>query len=178
MIILAGVFGATWFVSTALAAHLPRLLEAMGATPAAAIAAGALVGPAQVAARVAEFSLLRHAAPMISARLAAGLHPTRGGAARADRRAGRHPLRAAARRRQRHADDRARHVAARSCSALPATGCAPACSPHRPAFSRAARRLLFGLVLDRGGPLAALLLTGSLTGLSLLALLLLQPSRR
>ena len=43
MIILAGVFGATWFVSTALAAHLPRLLEAMGATPAAAIAAGALV---------------------------------------------------------------------------------------------------------------------------------------
>ncbi len=36
--------------------------------------------------------------------------------------------------------------------------------------------LLFGLVLDRGGPLAALLLTGSLTGLSLLALLLLKPA--
>ena len=32
MIVLASVFGATWFVSTALAAHLPRLLEAMGAT--------------------------------------------------------------------------------------------------------------------------------------------------
>ena len=32
MIVLAAVFGATWFVSTALAAHLPRLLEAMGAT--------------------------------------------------------------------------------------------------------------------------------------------------
>ncbi len=71
MIVLAGVFGATWFVSTALAAHLPRLLEAMGATPAAAITAGALVGPAQVAARIAEFGLLRRAAPMISARLAA-----------------------------------------------------------------------------------------------------------
>ncbi len=39
--------------------------------------------------------------------------------------------------------------------------------------------LLFGLVLDRGGPRAALLLTGSLTGLSLLALLLLKaPSCR
>ena len=112
MIILAGVFGATWFVSTALAAHLPRLLEAMGATPAAAIAAGALVGPAQVAARVAEFSLLRHAAPMISARLAAGVASTRCGAAGPARHAGRHRLRAAARRRQRHADDRARHPAA------------------------------------------------------------------
>ena len=75
MVILAGVFGATWFVSTALAAHLPRLLEAVGATPTAAITAAALVGPAQVAARVAEFGLLRRAAPIISARLAAGLHP-------------------------------------------------------------------------------------------------------
>ena len=34
--------------------------------------------------------------------------------------------------------------------------------------------LLFGLVLDRGGPIAALLLTSSLTGLSLLTLLLLK----
>ena len=39
----------------------------MGATPAAAIAAGAFVGPAQVAARLAEFGLLRWASPMISA---------------------------------------------------------------------------------------------------------------
>ena len=75
MVVLAAVFGATWFVSTAMAAHLPRLLEAMGATPTAAIAAAALVGPAQVVARVAEFGLLRRAAPMVSARLAAGLHP-------------------------------------------------------------------------------------------------------
>ena len=49
----------TWFVTGAMAAHLPRLLEAAGATPAAAVAAAALVGPAQVAARVAEFGLLR-----------------------------------------------------------------------------------------------------------------------
>ena len=36
--------------------------------------------------------------------------------------------------------------------------------------------LLFGLVLDQGGPLAALLLSGTLTGLSFLALLLLRMS--
>ncbi len=34
--------------------------------------------------------------------------------------------------------------------------------------------LLFGLVLDGGGPLAALLLTGTLTGASLLALVLIK----
>ena len=51
MIVLAAVFGATWCVSTALAAHLPRLLEAMGSSPAMAIFAASLVGPAQVAAR-------------------------------------------------------------------------------------------------------------------------------
>lgn len=36
--------------------------------------------------------------------------------------------------------------------------------------------LVRGLVLDSGGPLAALLLTGSLTGLSLAALLLMKAS--
>ena len=53
--VLAFVFAATWFNSTAMAAHLPGLLQAAGATPAVAIAAGALIGPAQVAARVLEF---------------------------------------------------------------------------------------------------------------------------
>ena len=75
MIVLAGVFAATWFVSAAMASHLPRLLQAMGATPAAAIAAAALVGPAQVAARVAEFTLMRKASPLLSARVAAAMHP-------------------------------------------------------------------------------------------------------
>ena len=40
-----------------------------------AIAAAALVGPAQVAARLIEFFLLRHAHPLVSARFAALLHP-------------------------------------------------------------------------------------------------------
>jgi hypothetical protein len=38
--------------------------------------------------------------------------------------------------------------------------------------------LLFGLVLDQAGPLAALSLTGLCTGLSFLALLGLRPSGR
>ncbi|MCE9657073.1 MAG: MFS transporter [Burkholderiales bacterium] len=74
-VILAFVFAVTWFVSTAMAAHLPRLLQAGGATLAAAVAIGALVGPAQVGGRLLEFGVLRHVHPMLSARLAALMHP-------------------------------------------------------------------------------------------------------
>lgn len=84
MVILACVFGATWFVATAMAAHV----GGSGSTPALAILAASLVGPAQAVVRMVEF----------------------------------------------------------------------------------------GLVLDRGGPLAALLLSGCLTGLSFLALSLLKVS--
>ena len=73
--LLACVFAATWFNSTAMAAHLPGLLQAAGASTAVAIAAGALIGPAQVAARVLEFGLLRRFHPLASARLAASAHP-------------------------------------------------------------------------------------------------------
>lgn len=73
--LLAFVFAATWFNSTAMAAHLPGLLQAAGASTATAIAAGALIGPAQVAARVLEFGLLRRFHPLLSARLAAAAHP-------------------------------------------------------------------------------------------------------
>ncbi len=75
MALLAFVFAATWFVTAAMAAHLPLLLRDAGATPEAAIAAAALVGPAQVAARLVEFSLLRRVHPLISARLATLTHP-------------------------------------------------------------------------------------------------------
>jgi MFS family permease len=75
MPILAFFFAATWFVQGAMAAHLPRLLQAAGASSTAAIAAAALVGPAQVGARIVEFSLLRSVHPIISARLASLLHP-------------------------------------------------------------------------------------------------------
>ncbi len=75
MLILAFFFSATRFVSGALAAHLPRLLEGAGASEIAAIAAGALVGPAQVGARLVEFGLLRSFHPLVAARIAAVLHP-------------------------------------------------------------------------------------------------------
>jgi MFS family permease len=75
MFLLAFVFAAAWFVTGSMAAHLPGLLERAGATPLQAIAAAALVGPAQVAARVVEFFFLRRAHPLISARVAALLHP-------------------------------------------------------------------------------------------------------
>lgn len=75
MLILAFFFSATRFVSGAFAAHLPRLLEGAGASEIAAIAAGALVGPAQVGARLVEFGLLRSFHPLVSARIATVLHP-------------------------------------------------------------------------------------------------------
>jgi MFS family permease len=75
MPVLAFYFAATWFVTGAMAAHLPRLLVAAGAPMPAAIAAAALVGPAQVGARLVEFGLLRRLHPLHSARLAAALHP-------------------------------------------------------------------------------------------------------
>jgi predicted MFS family arabinose efflux permease len=74
-VLLALVFALTWFVSTAMAAHLPRLVQAAGATLAVAVGIGALVGPAQVGGRLLEFGLLRHVHPLLSARLAALAHP-------------------------------------------------------------------------------------------------------
>jgi len=75
MTILAFYFAATRFVSGALSVHLPGLLEGAGASTVAAIAAGALVGPAQVGARLVEFGVMRSFHPLISARFAALLHP-------------------------------------------------------------------------------------------------------
>lgn len=74
-VLLAFVFAVTWFVSTAMAAHLPRLLQASGTTLQTAVAVAALVGPAQVAARLLEFGLLRRLHPLLSARLVALAHP-------------------------------------------------------------------------------------------------------
>ncbi len=80
MPILAFVFAATGFVSGAMAAHLPRLLETAGASATIAIAASAFVGPAQVGARFIEFGALRMVHPLVSARLATILHPLGAGA--------------------------------------------------------------------------------------------------
>lgn len=74
-VLLAFVFAVTWFVSTSMAAHLPQLLQASGTSLAAAVAIGALVGPAQVAGRLLEFGVLRRVHPLLSARVAAAMHP-------------------------------------------------------------------------------------------------------
>lgn len=75
MIILAFVFAAAWTVTGAMAAHLPRLMEAAGATTAQAVFAGALIGPAQVAARIFEAGFLSRYHPLVSTKLACLTHP-------------------------------------------------------------------------------------------------------
>ena len=75
MPILAFVFAATWTVAGAMAAHLPAMLQAAGATTALAIAAAALIGPSQVAARLLEYALVRRIQPITTARIAALGHP-------------------------------------------------------------------------------------------------------
>lgn len=75
MWILAVAFAAGWIVSTGIAAHLPRLLVLSGASATEAVAAAALVGPAQVLARVVEITLMRNAHPLWSGRAATLAHP-------------------------------------------------------------------------------------------------------
>jgi predicted MFS family arabinose efflux permease len=75
MILLAFAFAAAWSVTGAMAAHLPRILEAAGATSRQAVTAGALIGPAQVIARIFEASFLSRYHPVVSTRLACLTHP-------------------------------------------------------------------------------------------------------
>ena len=75
MILLGFAFAAAWIVTAGMAAHFPRILEATGASQAQAITAGALIGPAQVGARMIEASVLKRFHPLMSARLATLTHP-------------------------------------------------------------------------------------------------------
>jgi len=72
--LLAFVFAVTWFISTAMAAHLPRLLQVHGVPLATALVFAGLVGPAQVAGRLLEYGLLRNIHPLVSARVAGAMH--------------------------------------------------------------------------------------------------------
>jgi MFS family permease len=174
MIVLASVFGATWCIATALAAHLPRLLEAVGSTSVIAIFAASLMGPAQVAARLVEFTLLKRLSPMFSARLATCLHPIGAvllvifGSAMAV------PFVLL------HGAGNGLLTIARGTLPLALFG--PAGYGLRTGILSAPARilqggapLLFGVTLDRGGPLMALLVTGTLAGLTFLALFTLSP---
>src|SRR5262249_44000393 len=64
MILLAFAFASAWTVTGAMAAHLPRILEAAGASSVQAVAAGALIGPAQVIARIIEATFLSRYHPI------------------------------------------------------------------------------------------------------------------
>jgi MFS family permease len=75
MVLLAFAFAAAWSVTGAMAAHLPRILQAAGATTLQAVTAGALIGPAQVLARIVEASFLSRYHPLVSTRLACLTHP-------------------------------------------------------------------------------------------------------
>jgi MFS family permease len=75
MILLAFTFATAWTVTGAMAAHMPRILEAAGATTMQAVAASALFGPAQVVARIIEASFLSRYHPLLSTRLACLMHP-------------------------------------------------------------------------------------------------------
>jgi MFS family permease len=75
MILMALAFAAAWSVTGAMAAHLPRILQAAGATTLQAVSAGALIGPAQVLARIVEASFLSRYHPVMSTRIACLMHP-------------------------------------------------------------------------------------------------------
>jgi MFS family permease len=75
MILLAFAFAAAWSVTGAMAAHLPRILQAAGASSVQAVTAGALIGPAQVIARIVEAGFLSRYHPIVSTRLACLTHP-------------------------------------------------------------------------------------------------------
>jgi predicted MFS family arabinose efflux permease len=75
MVLIAFAMAAAWTVTAAMAVHLPRLMQAFGATPAQALFAGMMIGPAQVAARVFEAGFLSRFHPLASARLACITHP-------------------------------------------------------------------------------------------------------
>ncbi len=74
-LVLAAVFAIAWFTSTAMAAHLPLLLQAQGLSASTALGVAMLVGPAQVAGRLLEFGFLRRAHPLLSSRFATAGHP-------------------------------------------------------------------------------------------------------
>lgn len=176
MALLGFVFASTWFVTAAMAAHLPLLLRDAGATPEAAIAAAALVGPAQVAARVVEFSLLRRLHPLVSARLATLTHPI-GAVTLAALGGWAAPAFALL-----HGAGNGMLTIAKGTLPLALFG--PVGYGHRAGLlsvpargTQAAAPFLFGLVLETGGAGLGLMLSTALTLSALVALLAVRPNR-
>ena len=79
MWLLGFAFAAGWIVAAALAAHLPRILEISGASTAQILLAGMLLGPAQVASRALEATVLARVPPLLTARGSMLTHPVGAG---------------------------------------------------------------------------------------------------
>lgn len=75
MLLIGFAVAAGWAIASAMAAHMPHILVLAGATETQAIAAAALFGPAQVAARFVEASLMQGHHPLVAARASALAHP-------------------------------------------------------------------------------------------------------
>jgi hypothetical protein len=91
----------------------PTLLERAGSSHQAAIAAGALIGPAQVGARLMEFAIMRRAHPLVSARGCCRAAPAWRDPFRRDGRTSSRAVCFASRNRKWLADDRAGDCSAR-----------------------------------------------------------------
>ena len=72
-VLVATAFASYAFVPSALSAQLLAIFERFGLSPTVVVAIGMLFGPAQVLARLCEFSFGRHVHPLWSARFAAGV---------------------------------------------------------------------------------------------------------
>lgn len=75
MIQIAAVFAGTWMVSTAMGAHLPRVLGALGMTASGAAWAAGLMAGSAIIARLIDLLVLHRARPLATLRLACLLHP-------------------------------------------------------------------------------------------------------
>ena len=178
--VLLAIFAATTaFVTSAFAAHLPGLLLAMGAGTAGALFASALLGPAQVAARLAEFGVMSRYRlhPLVTARVATAMHPV---AALMLGIAGGPPALAAAFALLHGAGNGMITIAK---GTLPLAMFGSAGYGERQGLLAVAARLMqaaapyaFGLVLDTFGGRAALALSGGLSLVALVTLVMLRPA--
>lgn len=75
MVQIAGVFAGGWMVSTAMGAHLPRLLVELGLTPASAAWAAGLMAASAVAARLFDLAVQHRSHPVLTVRVASLFHP-------------------------------------------------------------------------------------------------------
>jgi hypothetical protein len=71
--LVAAAFAAYAFVPSGLAAHMLAIFGRLGLDAATVVTIGALFGPAQVTARLAEFALIRNLHPLSMVRFAVGL---------------------------------------------------------------------------------------------------------